>query len=166
MAWQPTRPAVRIVTMREDGSVASTSGLSLEEAGQRMTSEESIFPRMFLSMEAERLIRSFNCDAVYSQPVRIARPVHPPPPAGGGRGMDIGMRDTGGGEVDPLADLNEIWERDQKEWAGKGGRAGSESPFPLTETQSSSTTAWKFSPASENISTQLRESYLQSPLIL
>ena len=79
MAWQPTRPAVRIVTMREDGSVASTSGLSLEEAGQRMKSEETIFPRMFLSMEAERLIRSFNCDAVYSQPVRIARPVHPPP---------------------------------------------------------------------------------------
>merc|ERR1719233_5641 len=34
---------------------------------------------MFLSREAERLIRSFNSEAVYSQPVRIQRPSVPPP---------------------------------------------------------------------------------------
>ena len=69
MAWQPTRPAVRIVTMREDGSVASTSGLSLEEAGQRMKSEETIFPRMILSKEADRLVRFFNCGRPASQDI-------------------------------------------------------------------------------------------------
>jgi hypothetical protein len=39
-----------------------------------MQGEKTIFPRMFLSSEAATLIRSFNCDAVYSQPVRIAQP--------------------------------------------------------------------------------------------
>ena len=55
--------------------LSSTSGLSLEEVGQRMKAEQTICTRMFLSMKAERLIRSFNCDAVYSQLVRIARSV-------------------------------------------------------------------------------------------
>jgi hypothetical protein len=40
-----------------------------------MQGEKTILPRMFLSSEAARLIRSFNCDAVYSQTVRIAEPV-------------------------------------------------------------------------------------------
>ena len=55
----PTRPSVRIVTVEDDGSVFSSSGLSLAEAGQRMYSEETIFPNKFLSRVAERLIRSF-----------------------------------------------------------------------------------------------------------
>ena len=49
----------------EFGRLISSSGLSLAEVGQRMQGEETTFPRMFLSREVERLIRSFNCDAVY-----------------------------------------------------------------------------------------------------
>ena len=61
-----------------------------------MQGEESIFPRMFLSREGERLTTSFNCDAVYSLPVRIAQPV-PPPPVGGLSGVGMGRRRTGAG---------------------------------------------------------------------
>ena len=97
------------MTVEDDGSVFSSSGLSLAEAGQRMQGEETIFPRMFLSREAERLIRSFNCDAVYSQPVRIAQPV-PPPPVGGLTGVGMGRRTGAGGgggrERGPLAVLS------------------------------------------------------------
>lgn len=63
--FQPNRPAVRIVT-RDDGHMYSIFGHSLEEVGQRMQVEETICT-LFLSMKAERLIRSLNCDAVYSQ---------------------------------------------------------------------------------------------------
>jgi hypothetical protein len=68
------------MTVEDDGSVFSSSGLSWAMAGQRMQGEETIFPLMFLSREAVRLIiRSFNCDAVHSQPVMIAHPLVPPP---------------------------------------------------------------------------------------
>jgi len=82
----------------EFGRLISSSGLSLAEVGQRMQGEETTFPHMFLSREAEKVIRSFNCDAVYSQPVRIAQPVPPPGVgvvAGVGRGRETGAR--GGG---------------------------------------------------------------------
>ena len=115
----PTRPSVRIVTVEDDGSVFSISGLSLAEAGQKMQGEETIFPRMFLSREAERLIRSpFNCDAVYSQPV-------PPPPVGGLIGIEMGMRTCvgggGGRERGALAVLSEMWETEYVDGGGWSG---------------------------------------------
>ena len=92
----------------------------MAKAGERMQGEETIFPRMFLSMEAERLIRSFNCDAVYSQPVRIAQPV--PPPVGGMTGVGMGRRtgagDGGGRERGPRAVLSEMWETDYMDGGG------------------------------------------------
>ena len=53
---------------------------------------------MFLSREAERLIRTFNCNAVHSQPVRIAQPV-PAHPVDGLTGVGMGRRNgaRGGG---------------------------------------------------------------------
>merc|ERR1719369_1211442 len=63
--------------------------MSLTDAGKKMQGEEtSILPRMFLSREAERLIRSFNSEAVYSQPVRIQRPARPPPFHGDGHELN------------------------------------------------------------------------------
>ena len=55
----------RLPRMGKFGRLISSSGLSLAEVGQRMQGEETTFPCTFLSREVERLIRSFNCDAVY-----------------------------------------------------------------------------------------------------
>ena len=106
-----TQPAdVRVVMVGEDGAVQSYKGLSLADAGQKIKGEETILPRMFLSWEAERLIRSFNSDAVYSQPVRIQRPSLPPPCNGDGqeRNARIAAVNRQLIENDPINTLNTL----------------------------------------------------------
>ena len=77
MSWP--HHTVRVVTVGEDGSVMCVSGPGLAETGKRMKAKETVFPRMFLSKEADRLVRSFN-----SQTVRISQTVDRLPLAGTG----------------------------------------------------------------------------------
>ena len=132
-----TQPAdVRVVMVGEDGAVQSYKGLSLADAGQKIKGEETILPRMFLSWEAERLIRSFNSDAVYSQPVRIQRPSLPPPCNGDGqeRNARIAAVNRQLIENDPINTLNDMWRRDLEETS-----------LPLAETQTLPSSAWRLS---------------------
>merc|ERR1719369_2423245 len=155
--------------------------MSLTDAGKKMQGEEtSILPRMFLSREAERLIRSFNSEAVYSQPVRIQRPARLPPFHGDGHelnartapfhgdghklnartapfhenGQELNARTTEINrkfEEDSLHTLRGMWREDPEELF-ISDRDVAKTILPLTETQASSSSAWRLSSTNKNSS--------------
>merc|ERR1719233_1173293 len=107
---------------------------------------------MFLSREAERLIRSFNSEAVYSQPVRIQRPSVPPPFYRDRQELNARTAENNRKcEEDYLHTVRDIWRKDPEELF-INDRDVIQTILPLTETQTSSASAWRHASTNKNSS--------------
>merc|ERR1719233_1186200 len=120
---------------------------------------------MFLSREAERLIRSFNSEAVYSQLVRIQRPSVPPPFHRDRQELNSRTAENNRKcEEDSLHTVRDIWRKDPEELEEFiNDRDVIQTILPLPETQTSSSSAWRL--ASTNSSpVQQTQSYAVNDL--
>merc|ERR1719233_1694910 len=120
---------------------------------------------MFLSREAERLIRSFNSEAVYSQPVRIQRPSVPPPFHIDRQELNARTAENNRKcEEDSLHTFRDMWRKDPEELElCINDRDDIKTILPLTQTQTSSSSAWRLA-ATNSSPVQQTQSYALNDL--